>query len=86
MFKAKEYANAINAYSLSLKLNPGVASLHTNRAAAYLKVKRYEDAAQDCTWALDIEPGNFKVRELAHSSTDTRSEESFLALKVWRYR
>jgi hypothetical protein len=40
MFKAKEYPNAINAYSLSLKLSPGVAAVHTNRAAAYLKVKR----------------------------------------------
>lgn len=42
MFKAREYPNAINAYSLSLKLSPGVAALHTNRAAAYLKVKRCE--------------------------------------------
>jgi predicted Zn-dependent protease len=42
MFKAKEYPNAINAYSLSLKLSPGVAAVHTNRAAAYLKVKRCE--------------------------------------------
>eukprot|EP00959_Pyramimonas_sp_CCMP1952_P459701 9478670-Pyramimonas_sp.AAC.1 len=39
MFKAKEYGNAINAYSLSLKLQPGVAAVHTNRAAAYLKLK-----------------------------------------------
>jgi len=42
MFKAREYPNAINAYSLSLKLSPGVAAVHTNRAAAYLKVKRCE--------------------------------------------
>ncbi|KAK3246068.1 hypothetical protein CYMTET_44382 [Cymbomonas tetramitiformis] len=59
-FKAKEFSNAVRCYSLALKLDPGVAAVHNNRAAAYMKLKRWEDAELDCTFSLELEPGNFK--------------------------
>lgn len=37
---AKEYADAIEHYTLSLGFQPSTPALHANRAAAYLKVRQ----------------------------------------------
>ena len=61
LFKAKEFRSAIDAYTLSLTLDPQSAPVHANRAAAYMKLKRWDDAEADCTAALTCEPGYFKA-------------------------
>eukprot|EP00899_Mesostigma_viride_P009996 jgi/Mesvir1/18999/Mv18959-RA.1 len=55
-FRAKEYSAAVDAYTLSLQLQPSVAAVHTNRSMAYFKLKRWHDAETDGTFALDIDP------------------------------
>ena len=52
LFRAREYTAAIDAFSLSLALHPNNSAVHSNRAAAYLKVKRYDDVIEDCTNAI----------------------------------
>ena len=60
-FKAGELAAAVEAYTLSLELAPGAAAVHANRAAAYLKLRRWDDAEADATFALELQPGYFKA-------------------------
>ncbi|EEH55825.1 uncharacterized protein MICPUCDRAFT_47764, partial [Micromonas pusilla CCMP1545] len=43
LFKAREYRSAIEAYGLSLALDPSSAATRCNRAAAYMKLKRWHD-------------------------------------------
>jgi len=61
LFKAKEFRSAVDAYTLSLALEANSAPVHANRAAAYMKLRRWEDAEADCTAALVCEPGYFKA-------------------------
>jgi len=37
--RAKEYAEAVERYTISLGYRPANAALHANRAAAYIKLK-----------------------------------------------
>ena len=61
LFKAKEFRSAIEAYTLSLKLDPDSPAVHSNRAAALMKQGRWHDAIADCTCALDLDPKFFKA-------------------------
>ena len=61
LFKAKEFRSAIEAYTLSLKLDPDSPAVHSNRAAALMKQGRWHDAIADCTCALDLDPKYFKA-------------------------
>ena len=61
LFKAKEFRSAIEAYTLSLTLDPESAAVYANRAAAYMKQRRWHEAEADCTAALAAEPGYFKA-------------------------
>lgn len=61
-FKASEYVAAVEAYTISLRLDPKNETVHTNRAAAYLKLKRWEDAETDCSAALALDANNWKAR------------------------
>ena len=60
-FRAREFSAAVRCYTLSLLYKPGVAATHCNRAAAYLKLKRYEDVVTDCNSALSFQPGYVKA-------------------------
>ncbi|KAG9457865.1 hypothetical protein H6P81_002373 [Aristolochia fimbriata] len=53
-FKQKKFKQAIECYSRSIALSP-TAVAFANRAMAYLKIKRYEDAESDCTEALNLD-------------------------------
>ena len=61
LFKAKEFRSAIEAYTLSLKLDPDSPAVHSNRAAALMKQGRWYDAIADCDLALDLDPKFFKA-------------------------
>ena len=61
LFKAKEFRSAIEAYTLSLKLDPDSPAVHSNRAAALMKQERWHDAIADCELALDLDPKFFKA-------------------------
>ncbi|XP_068659344.1 uncharacterized protein [Aristolochia californica] len=53
-FKQKKFMQAIECYSRSIALSP-TAVAFANRAMAYLKIKRFEDAESDCTEALNLD-------------------------------
>ena len=64
-FRAKEYKRAVAAYSAALRDTPAgtlhAATLLTNRAAAYLQLRKEEKAADDCTQALAVHPRHPKA-------------------------
>ncbi len=50
--RSKEYAQAVERYTLSLGYNPDSANVYGNRAAAYFKLKMYPEVrtrAHTCT-------------------------------------
>ncbi|CAG5111167.1 Oidioi.mRNA.OKI2018_I69.chr2.g5500.t1.cds [Oikopleura dioica] len=51
-FKAGEFEKAIESYTMSLSLDVSNAIFAANRAMAYMKVKKYREAEEDCTRAL----------------------------------
>ncbi|KXZ43261.1 hypothetical protein GPECTOR_96g727 [Gonium pectorale] len=62
-FRAKEYAEAVEHYTLALGLRgtAGEASLFSNRAAAYVKLQMWDAAEADCTAALEADPAAVKA-------------------------
>ncbi|KAJ3676070.1 hypothetical protein LUZ60_003482 [Juncus effusus] len=69
-FKQKKYNEAIDCYSRSIALNP-TAVAFANRAMAYLKLKKYEEAERDCTEALYLDDRYIK----AYSRRSTARKE-----------
>lgn len=59
-YKANDYEEAIEHYTKSISAIPNTAS-YTNRALAYFKLKKYEQAINDCKQALKLEPNNLKA-------------------------
>ncbi|KAJ4957225.1 hypothetical protein NE237_014008 [Protea cynaroides] len=53
-FKQKKFKEAIDCYSRSIALSP-TAVAFANRAMACLKVKRFEEAENDCSEALNLD-------------------------------
>ncbi|GLI64177.1 hypothetical protein VaNZ11_007368 [Volvox africanus] len=62
-FRAKEYAEAVEHYTLALGLrgSAGEASVFGNRAAAYIKLKMWDAAEQDSSAALEADPTMLKA-------------------------
>jgi tetratricopeptide (TPR) repeat protein len=55
-FKAGELDEAIVNYTRSAALNPFNAPVHANRSLAFLRLKMFERAEDDCTHALEVDP------------------------------
>ncbi|KAJ7565475.1 hypothetical protein O6H91_02G062600 [Diphasiastrum complanatum] len=53
-FKEKKYVQAIECYSRSIALQP-TAVAYANRAMAFLKIGRFEEAEVDCTEAISLD-------------------------------
>lgn len=53
-FKQKKFREAIESYSRSIALSPTSVAF-ANRAMAYIKLKRFEEAENDCTEALNLD-------------------------------
>jgi len=64
-FSSGDYQKAYDTYSECLSIDPNIASynsvLYSNRAAALMKLKRYEEAIRDSTRTLDIDPTYIKA-------------------------
>lgn len=69
-FKQKKYKEAVDCYSRSIALSP-TAVAYANRAMAYLKLKRFQDAEDDCTEALNLDDRYIK----AYSRRSTARKE-----------
>ncbi|CAI9103531.1 OLC1v1002031C1 [Oldenlandia corymbosa var. corymbosa] len=53
-FKKKNYNEAIDCYSRSIALSP-TAVAYANRAMAYIKLRRFQEAESDCSEALNLD-------------------------------
>ncbi|KAK4402126.1 Mitochondrial import receptor subunit TOM70 [Sesamum angolense] len=69
-FKQKKFADAIDCYSRSIALSP-TAVAYANRAMAYIKLKRFQEAENDCTEALNLDDRYIK----AYSRRSTARKE-----------
>ncbi|CAF1262047.1 unnamed protein product [Rotaria sordida] len=58
-FHQQLYDQAIDYYTQGLKIKKDYDILYTNRAQVYVKQGRYEDAINDCDWALKIQFSEF---------------------------
>ncbi|XP_065844071.1 sperm-associated antigen 1-like isoform X2 [Oscarella lobularis] len=59
-FRAGNYSESITYYTRSIDLDP-LAVSYNNRAMAYIKTKKYEEALKDVDEVLKIEPDNRKA-------------------------
>ncbi|KAJ7150285.1 hypothetical protein C8R46DRAFT_500390 [Mycena filopes] len=59
-FKAGDYPAAIGHYSAAIHADRTDATFPLNRAAAYLKLGKNEDAERDCSTVLTLSKGNVK--------------------------
>jgi DnaJ family protein C protein 7 len=80
-FKAKDYRRAIDLWTQALEVDPSNKDMNAkilgNRAQAYINLKEYDSAIQDCTEALRLDPGYIKamkVRAKAHAGADNWEE------------
>ncbi|EEC07974.1 heat shock protein 70 (HSP70)-interacting protein, putative, partial [Ixodes scapularis] len=82
LFKAGDYVGALEKYNSALKLTDEEnhkAVLLNNRAAANIKLRRYEDAVKDATEVLEMTPSDVKAlyrRSQAYEALG-RIEEAF---------
>ncbi|CAO3593298.1 unnamed protein product [Absidia cylindrospora] len=64
-FKSNQLQDAYDAYTAALELDPDNsvmnAKLYSNRAAVLQKLKKFEEALQDCDKALELDPDFTKV-------------------------
>ncbi|KAI9449906.1 hypothetical protein BJY52DRAFT_1305637 [Lactarius psammicola] len=60
-FKAGDYPAAIGHYTAATIADPSDPTYFLNRAAAYLKLSKYEDAERDCTAVLNLSNKNVKA-------------------------
>lgn len=63
-FKMGDWTNAVEEYTKAIKYgkeHKQLATFYKNRAAAYLKLEKYELAARDCDKSLELEPNEPKA-------------------------
>jgi len=61
MFKKGNYKRAVQYYTKSKELDPSNPVFPLNRAMAYLKLKKYSEAENDCTDCIALSPKNVKA-------------------------
>ncbi|KAI3203163.1 hypothetical protein CBS147311_4264 [Penicillium roqueforti] len=64
-YKARDYRRAIDLWAQALEVDPSNKDMNAkilgNRAQAYINLKEYDSAIQDCTEALRLDPGYTKA-------------------------
>lgn len=61
LFEARKYGDAIGCYTKAILKADSVPTYYTNRALAYLKLAKYDDAIKDCRRALELDPTSVKA-------------------------
>lgn len=60
-FVDDDYNHAVEKYTAAIELNSHYAKYYTQRAAAYIKLGKYQDAIADASSATTLEPRNAKA-------------------------
>ncbi|WWD22819.1 hypothetical protein CI109_107313 [Kwoniella shandongensis] len=63
-FKKGKWVDAIGHYTTAVVYNPDDPIAYSNRAQAFLKLDKYNDAERDCTTALSLPKGKGNVKAL----------------------
>ncbi|KAG8931819.1 hypothetical protein FRC02_002113 [Tulasnella sp. 418] len=63
-FKKKMYTEAIELYTRAIELNPNEPSYLTNRAAAYMALKRFKPALEDCRTAASLQASSPQAKTI----------------------
>lgn len=58
MFCSRNYQEAADKFSVAIRYNPGEVNYYENRAKAYSKVAKMEEARMDAIRVLILEPTN----------------------------
>lgn len=61
LYASKEYEKAIVLYGQAIELDPSEVAYRSNRAAAYLMVRKYSEALADCDKAIESQPTFLKA-------------------------
>ncbi|GIL65019.1 hypothetical protein Vafri_18783, partial [Volvox africanus] len=88
LFKAGEYESAYECYSRSVGMQPTCLG-HANRAMALLRLRRWQEAVDECTRAIELDPSYVKAyqrraaahRQLGASLETARDWEQALRLE-----
>jgi len=59
--RSKDFDEAVECYSKSLEMSPDEAATYSNRAMAYLKMKKYQLCINDADKCLEIQPDYLKA-------------------------
>lgn len=65
------YQEAAHRFSIAVKYNPAVVQYYVNRAKAYSKSGKMEEAKEDAIRVLILDPTNEQVRLTSHDHTVT---------------
>lgn len=89
-FKSENWKDAVAGYTKAIKVggdkHTQLATFYKNRAAAYLKLEKYENAVNDCTKSLQLEPNDPKAlfRRAQAKEHLERFEEAYRdAIDIW---
>ncbi|OCF33144.1 hypothetical protein I316_05189 [Kwoniella heveanensis BCC8398] len=67
-FKKGKWVEAIGHYTNAILYNPQDPTAYSNRAQAFLKLDKFNDAERDCTTVLSLEKGRNNVKALYRRS------------------
>lgn len=60
LYKKSQFEEAISLYSQAIALQPEEHSYYGNRSAAYVMIKKYNEALEDCRRSIDLNKGFLK--------------------------
>uniref|UniRef100_H9GEA4 Uncharacterized protein n=1 Tax=Anolis carolinensis TaxID=28377 RepID=H9GEA4_ANOCA len=77
-FSKGDYEAAIEKYTEGLKKQKDMPMLYTNRAQAYIKLQKYDQAIEDCDWALRVSSCDEKcIKALFHMGKAYLAQEQY---------
>nr|CAB3262629.1 uncharacterized protein LOC100181050 [Phallusia mammillata] len=84
-FKNGEFEKSVEFYTKAMQVARDLTALYTNRAAAYIQLKKYQAAIDDCEFSLRIDEKwikafVFKARALQHMCKFDDAVETFQAI------
>ncbi|KAI1794019.1 TPR-like protein [Ganoderma leucocontextum] len=83
LYIRNDFSAARSKYAQAIKLDGSNAVLYSNRAAAYIALKQYLDAAKDARKAVDLDPKNGKAwARLGKSAHELHLHE--LGVDAWK--
>lgn len=87
-FKRQQYEEAIHEYSTAIIKNPQNTIYYTNRALCHIRLKKFDDAINDCKKAIAIDKNSYKGNYLLgqaiieSSNSPARLNEAIKALRI----